>query len=764
MKKGLQAGCWEWNIKGDLPFDDVSLMKNLGFTSDELNTSPIWSQKIPDVNLELFKQQLQSHIKSHATDPFAQEVCFLYKGGKKRYFVFTGRIVQWDNDQPLLMIGSYFDMTSQRETEKELSRVKRFLTKTSDSSEVGGWEINMNTMQVTWTLGTRQIFGLPEDFIPDKDNFAQFFKESPDRQLLKDAFEEAVTKGKSYDLELRVINAADEEIWTRTIGQPEFENGRCIRVYGIFQDITTQKRDAEKLAMKQLQLEAFISSAPAAIAMLDKSYNYIAASKIWMASYNIDVSTIIGKNHLQIFHEISEEWKGYMARCLKGESFKMEEDQFTRRDGKLEWLRWEIKPWYEAPGQVGGIILFTELITEKKRAQEELIKAKEQAEIALQAKSRFLSVMSHEIRTPMNAVIGFSNLLLENPRDDQQEYLNLLKFSADNLMVIINDILSLSKIEEGMVILELIDFNLKELLENIYAINKAVITGKNITLQLNYDKKLPSFVKGDSVRLGQIISNLVNNAVKFTDTGGVTITAKMVVEHHGYSSVYFEVRDTGIGIPEDKQDHVFGIFTQASTETTRKFGGIGLGLAICRRLVELMGGKIKIKSKLGEGSAFYFTLKLKKAGAAAPATKLQGSVSVKDSNSRDTIRGTRLLLAEDNAINVLVVKRYLELWGVEFDVVENGEKAVQLVAENDYDLILMDLQMPVMDGYEAAMKIRQMKEKKYSTIPIIAITASLVGDIKQAVINSGMNSWISKPFNPGELFEIIKNYSRAKIA
>jgi CheY-like chemotaxis protein len=364
----------------------------------------------------------------------------------------------------------------------------------------------------------------------------------------------------------------------------------------------------------------------------------------------------------------------------------------------------------------------------------------------------------------MNAVIGFSNLLLENPRQDQEEYLKLLKFSADNLMVIINDILNLSKIEEGMVNLELIDFNLKELLENIYAINRQVISSKNIDLRLNYDKKLPSFVKGDSVRLGQIITNLVNNAVKFTDSGGVTIIAKMAGIFEDSFSVYFEVSDTGIGIPEDKQEHVFGIFTQASTETTRKFGGIGLGLAICRRLVELMGGKIKIRSKVGEGSSFYFTLKLKKADSFVSETPVAGNISDQNYKNSGALKGARLLLAEDNAINVLVVKRYLQQWGVECDVAENGEKALQMVAEHDYDLILMDLQMPVMDGYEAANKIRQMDGVRYTTIPIIAITASLVGDVKQAVVTSGMNSWISKPFNPGELFEIIKKYARVKIA
>jgi PAS domain S-box-containing protein len=762
MQNDLKAGYWEWNMKGGLPFSNPDLMNRLGYEQSELKSEPVWLGKITEETLHLFRGQLNIHIESGAETPFAQEVCFLHKNAGCKYFVFTGRIIQWDESgMPLLMSGSYLNITPQRETEKELKRVKDFLIKTNHAAKIGGWEIDINTEQVTWTAGTQSIFGLPADFVPQKDNFMHFFKEGDDRNKLEEAFKLAVTTGTPYNVELRVTNTRGEDIWTRTIGQPEFEDGRCRRVYGIFQDITRQKQDEEKLLMKQAQLEAFIGSAPAALAMLDKSLKYIAASKIWMASYNIEVSAITGKSHLEVFHEISDEWKGYLQRCLQGETFKKEEDQFTRRDGKSEWLRWEIKPWYEAPGQVGGVILFTDLITEKKLAQEELIKAKEDAENALQAKSRFLSVMSHEIRTPMNAVIGFSNLLLQNPREDQLEYLKLLKFSADSLMVIINDILNLSKIEEDMVDFERVDFNLKELLENIYAINKQVIIEKNIDLKLNYDPALPLIINGDTVRIGQVISNLVNNAIKFTETGEVVITAKLVDCDKDNVSIYFEISDTGIGIPEDKQQYVFEMFTQASSETTRKFGGIGLGLSICRRLIELMGGNIQIRSRLGEGSVFYFTLVLKK-GDSNPCEHSDKQDN-KEYITSGALNGIKVLLAEDNPINVLVVKRYLQQWGVECDVAENGQITLQMLWTKEYDLILMDLQMPVMDGYEASRQIRTMAGN-YSSVPIIAITASVVGDIKQSVLASGMNDWISKPFNPAELFEKIRKYTRISIS
>ncbi|MCR8560226.1 response regulator [Mucilaginibacter sp. BJC16-A38] len=748
----LHTGFWEWNMQGQFPFDNPALMEKLGYLPAELSVEPLWIDKISGENQRLLREQIDLHINSHAAIPFTCEVYFNYKNINAQCYFFSGKIVQWAIDgTPLLMLGSYINITSQRQVLGELNRIKSFLSKANLAAKIGAWEIDIDTLKVNWTQVTREIFGVDDNFVPEKDNFIHFFKKGDD-DLLNAAFHKAIADGTAYDLELEVINAKGEELWTRTIGQPEFEDGRCTRVYGIFQDITKQKTDEEKLRIKQAQLEAFISAAPTALAMLDRSFNYIAASKIWMKSYNIDVATIIGKNHLDIFYEISEEWKDYMRRCLHGESFRMEEDPFIRRDGKQEWLRWEIKPWYETPDRVGGIILFTELVTEKKLAQQELIKAKEVAENALQAKSRFLSVMSHEIRTPMNAVIGFSNLLLQDPREDQQEYLKLLKFSADNLMVIINDILSLSKIDEGMVSIEQVDFSLRELLENISAINRQAIVEKKIDLKLNFDARLPLFIKGDTVRLGQVITNLLNNAVKFTSEGEVAINVEVANQNDNTVDIYFEIKDTGIGIAEEKQEYIFEIFTQESTETTRKFGGIGLGLAICRKLVQLMGGDIKIKSKIGEGSAFYFTLPFKKGELQKDAP-----VPEKKDNSGD-ITGKRILLAEDNPINVLVVKRYLQKWGVECDVAENGQVAVQMLWAGHYDMILMDLQMPVMDGYDAARQIR-LTGGSYASIPIVSITASLVGDIKQSILAAGMNDWVSKPFNPDELFNIVKKYT-----
>ncbi len=397
-------------------------------------------------------------------------------------------------------------------------------------------------------------------------------------------------------------------------------------------------------------------------------------------------------------------------------------------------------------------------INKAKELETQLILSKEVAENAALTKAQFLSTMSHEIRTPMNAVIGFTHLLLQlSPRPEQVEYLKLLKFSAENLLVLINDILDFSKIEAGKIEFEEADFNIKELVRNIRLALLQKAIEKNIQLKLLIDQDLPDIVKGDPVRLGQILTNLISNAVKFTDEGKVTVTASLREKMKDHTIIDFEVADTGIGIGADKLENIFESFTQATSATTRKFGGTGLGLTITKRLLEMMGSEIKVKSELGRGSVFYFSLTLKNS-----RTKFVGNAGERPSIIEKSLKGVKILMAEDNQINVILAKQYMKLWDIECDVAENGQIALTLVQTNDYDMVLMDLQMPEMDGYQTTTAIRGLQDEKYKNLPIIALTASAMLDIKDNAFTVGMNDYISKPFNPNDLYRKIASYSNVK--
>lgn len=574
---------------------------------------------------------------------------------------------------------------------------------------------------------------------------------------------EAIQTGKLQTQELRIEAPEGKELYfearTKKIGDDE--------VVSIVRDITEKKRAEQELEVSRNFTEKILNSSPNLIWI----YDYDKQRNIFI---NKEFMAMLGYTERQM-HEF-----GTMATLMLCHPDDMQkllkhirEDTFALKDGEIAEIEYRIRDangeWHwllarrivflRAPdGSVRQTLTTAQEITSRKLAEEQLILEKERAEEASSAKAQFLSVMSHEIRTPMNAVIGLTNVLLhEHPREDQAENLNILKSSANHLLALINDILDFSKIESGKIEFEEAPFSLAEVLDGLQKVFASKASDKGIALQVQKEPSINYLLVGDQVRLNQVFTNLVDNAIKFTDKGSVKVASQVVDEDDASVTINFTVTDTGIGIAESKKKSIFESFTQASSDTTRRYGGTGLGLAICMRLVELQGGSIIVDSSPGSGSVFSFTLTFKK------GTPVQSEEAKSPgSNTSYFLDGMKILIAEDNEINVFVLKKFLSRWGAESESAQNGLEAVEKIKGGHFDAVLMDLQMPGLDGYGATREVRKIKDKRISATPIIALTAAASQDIRDEVLKKGMNDYITKPFNPDELYSILSRYSEKK--
>lgn len=469
---------------------------------------------------------------------------------------------------------------------------------------------------------------------------------------------------------------------------------------------------------------------------------------------------LTSKHYLSFFHpDDAYIIKEGLEKALHGTPLN-NDLQIVKPDGTYKYVN--IQAYYHVDAQTGkGKYIGTvQDVDQRKRVEHELVEAKKLAEESGKIKEQFLANMSHEIRTPLNAIIGFSNLLLGGKSNFNEEDLNSIKAihsASEHLLAIINDILDVSKIESGKLVFEHMDFSLEELVNGVLDLFKLKSKQKEINLLYKIDENVPPYLTGDPVRLNQILVNLISNAIKFTDKGSVKLFVSVILQTENNVSIQFTVQDSGIGIASDKLESIFESFTQASNETTRVYGGTGLGLTIVKRLVELQKGEISVTSTLNEGTIFRVNIPFEKAKAGFKKSDASNDIML-----GEYPQNLRVLMAEDNELNQVLSISMFNKIGWDLDIAENGKIAWEKVQQCRYDLILMDVQMPELDGYQTTQKIRNELKPPLSEIPIIAITAhSLASELKKCM-DAGMNDYLSKPFKVKELIEKISALLKAK--
>lgn len=431
---------------------------------------------------------------------------------------------------------------------------------------------------------------------------------------------------------------------------------------------------------------------------------------------------------------------------------KTRKEQVKRKFRLLEKKNMEILTQNSKQHEEYAALLKSEI----KRQTKDIEKARQTAEDANESKSEFLANMSHEIRTPMNGVTGMLQILSDTRlSQEQQGYVESASQSAGALLTLINDILDFSKIEAGKLDIEIIDFNLKTMMDAVIDMLAPKAFEKGLELFYLIGKDISKRLSGDPTRIRQILINLIGNAIKFTRKGNVFVNIQIKKETKKTCLLLFEVKDTGIGIPADETDKLFQLFTQVDASTTRKFGGTGLGLAISKQLTELMGGEIGVTSELNEGSVFWFTIKLKKLKMLSPEAEIERKNTAEEKNVSISTR-LNILLAEDNIVNQKVVSIMLGKMGHTITVAGDGLQALELFEKENFDLILMDIQMPVMDGEEATVKIRTIEEETKTHTPIIALTANVMKGDKEQYLKCGMDQYVSKPIRKNDLIQAIQ--------
>jgi len=640
------------------------------------------------------------------------------------------------------------------ETHRALEQATERLSLALKSARVGVWDWNMLDDSLVLDDFLQSLLGLDGgDFRGTVEHFMECVLPE-DRSRMASELSDKARTGSDYEgvYRTRWPNGA---VYHLKIRSKIYRNpdGTAVRMVGMCWDISDRVMAEAKLHEQQTLLSTIMDNLPVAVFGKDANeFRFTHWNKMSETMLGLKASDVLGKSDYDLFpSEQADFFRRKDVETMKGRRLLEipEEPIHSQVLGEITLRTYKV-PLYDAQGNPSYLLGIFENITERKRSERELLAAREAAVEAANAKSEFLANMSHEIRTPINGVIGMTGLLLDtqlNP--EQRDYTETIRNSADTLLTLVNDVLDFSKVEAGKLDLELIDFELKPLVQDVVKMLAFSATKKGLNISHHYQGELSHWFKGDPGRLRQILINLVNNAIKFTSNGSITIVVKKLNADQNTDFLHFEIVDTGIGIPQSALGRMFRAFSQADASTTRRFGGTGLGLSICKHLVDLMGGSIGVESREGNGSTFWFDIPLQV--GVRPVELMNDEVAPSFAlNAR-----LRILIAEDNPVNRMIAVRILEKLGCRADSAANGNEVLDALRNAPYDLVLMDCQMPEMDGYETTRLIRHSRTLPCVKIPIIAMTANALPGDREKCLAVGMDDYVSKPLTAEHLVTVI---------
>ncbi|WP_169316199.1 PAS domain S-box protein [Mucilaginibacter paludis] len=673
------------------------------------------------------------------------------KGNLKYFKVVSGYPVKDGQGKVVKMAGIVQDITDSILAHKTIRKNEAELMQVQAIAKIGGWRWDIILNNLAWSDEMYRIYELDKEQVKHEDHFKLLlsFVHPDDRPNVAGIFKDHLKIVRSF-VEYRIITPEGKlKYLSLIVGKTLAKDGAIKSILGTLQDQTDRKKIEFDFERAENKYKNVLETVNLAAVTLDKQGDIVFCNKHLADIIGYDKVDLIGMNWADNF--VPAKLQDQFRQWLDSDSFYAQHTSpIICRNGKQRIISWKNTVTHDEFGKIVETTSIGEDITDIKKAREALIIAKENAEKSSRFKSEFLSIMSHEIRTPMNAVIGTTNLLLQdNPAPRQLEYLNTLRFSSNNLLELINDILDYNKIEAGKLELYKTPFNINKLAQNILQSFKNKAEANSSYLELKLDDRIPANLIGDQLRLGQVLNNLLSNAVKFTRDGTVFLKLELEQLRYDKVTIKFIIEDTGIGISPENIDKIFDPFTQEYNSTQSDYGGTGLGLAITKRLIELHNSTIKLVSNIGEGTQFSFSIVFDKA-------EVDEAEAVPQKEKESSIKGMKILLVDDNKMNLLIASKFLKNWQANVTQATDGQMAVEKAMLTNYDLIIMDLQMPLMDGFEAAGIIKQTQPD----IPIIALSADAMPETRIKATQYGMDDYLTKPFVPEILFEkILKHYT-----